>query len=154
MPSPIYRVVTDSTVDFTGSIAQNAMATAAISLPAGLTGMNGQVELALLGVVIVSKQNLAWELDFWGDSNYDEATPDADKYLGRWSFSSDVGLQIGGSGLYRYYVDGLEIPLWDLEKSGKLFVGLVNRSATTKTAGANGAVTVTFLVKEMQAGYN
>ena len=154
MPSPIYRIVTDSASEFTGAIAQNAMETEAFAIPqAGLVGMNGQVELTAVGLAIVSKENLSWELNFWADSNFDEATPNADKYLGRYGFVAGDGVQVAGAGLWRYYIDGLELPLWDLDKDGKLFLGLVNRSAAAKTAGVNGAVNVTIFVKEMQAGY-
>lgn len=161
----IYKVRTDSTVQWTGAIAQNASGDENIALTSGLAGMNGKVENILRGLSIVSKENLAWELDFYSSNTFATASPDTNKWLGRWTFAATDAKQIGGTGLWEYYIDGMELPLWDDDTSGtagsatnpivgtgKLHVSLVNRSAASKTAGTNGALVVTFWLEPMQAG--
>lgn len=148
----LYKVRTDKDVEFTGAIVQNAAEEENLVIPSGLSGMNGQVELILRGLSIVSDQNLAWELQFYSSDAFQEANLDADGYIGRWSFAAADGVQIGATGSYNYYIDGLEIPLWDDDKTGEIHVALVNRSATSKNAGATGEIVVTFWLEVMQAG--
>lgn len=148
----LYKVRTDKDTEFTGAIVQNAAEEENIVISSGLSGMNGQVELVLRGVSIVSDQNLAWELDFWASDLFAESNLDADSWIARWSFATGDAVQIAGAGSYYYYIDGLEIPLWDNDKSGEIHVALVNRSATSKNAGATGEIVVTFWLEIMQAG--
>lgn len=158
----LYRVRTDKDVEFTGAILQNAAEEENIVLSSGLSGMNGQAELILRGITIISDQNLAWELQFFSSDLFQESNLDLDTFIARWSFAAADGVQIGATGTYEYYIDGLEIPLWDDDRvavtnagvtgTGELHVALVNRSATSKIAGATGEIVVTFWVEPMQAG--
>lgn len=164
----LYKVRTTSTVQWTAAIAQNAAVNANIAVPAGLSGMNGQVECILRGLTIVSKEQLAWELAFYTSDLFAGSSIDTDTYIGSWAFAASGtagdGEQIAATGDFLYYIDGLEIPLWDTDLdvitagldatagSGELHVRLVNRSAAAKTANAAGAIAVTFWLEPMQAG--
>lgn len=168
----LYKVKTDDTVNWTGALVTNAEAKEDLdlnTLAAGLSGMNGRVELILRGISISSVQQLAWEVDLWTSATHTTTDPNTDAFVGCWAFGASGtpgdGAQIAATGLYRYYIDGLEIPLWDddqtgtggsatdpLRYSGKLHASLINRSVTSKIAGTSGRITVTFWVEVMQAG--
>ena len=73
------------------------------------------------------------------------ADPNADRFLGRWSFVAADAVQIGS--LWYYYVDGLDIPYQDGDFGShvgaalnipQLHVRLVNRSAAAKTVAPTG----------------
>lgn len=149
----IYKVRTDKDTNFTGAIAQNAGATANLVVPAGLSGMDGQVELILRGITVISKENLSWETQFFASDAYQNADLDLDGFIARWTFAASDAVQIGATGTYEYYIDGLEIPLWDNDRSGEIHLELVNRSAASKTAGAAGQLVVTLWIEVMQAGF-
>ena len=146
----LYTIRTDPTVDFTGAIAQNAMAVANIT-PEGFLARR----FRLTNLVIESKEALDWELWLWlKDYGAGPAVP-GDAYLaGYWGFQGAFAKQIGGAGLYYYFIPGLDVFYEDLnfESPGGspgpnptapvIHLGLVNRSAAAKTAGAAGAVLV------------
>lgn len=139
----VYSVVSDKDVHFTGEIVQNASEAENIALPAALDGVNGNARGIIRAVTLISDQGLDWELYFFGSDLFGEADLDADGYLGRCKFTASTdGIQLGGSGSYYFYKEGLEIPYLDADNSGELHVALVNRSAGAKTAGANGEVVV------------
>lgn len=140
----IVRVRTDRTVSFTAAAAQNAMITAEISNNA--VGAGGNVRSRIKSLSILSDQNLAWEVDFFGKNTYMAGQADINNvfFIGRWIFSAADGTQIAASGPFIYYVDGLDIPYQDADGAqppahiGIIHVGIVNRSATAKNAGATG----------------
>lgn len=148
----LYPVRTSSAVEFTGAIAQNAQETENIVLGSALQGTNGIAANILQAIEIVATENLAYTLDFYGTDAFNSATPNLNRFLGTWAFAASDGLQVAGTGLYRYYIDGLGIPLWDYDNSGELHVALVNRSVAGKSAGAGGAMTVTFWCTPMGGG--
>lgn len=148
----LYPVRTSSSVEFTGAIVQNAQETENIVLPSSLQGINGTASNILHAIEIVATENLAYTLDFYGTDAFNSATPNLNRFLGTWAFAASDGTQVAGAGLYRYYIDGLSIPLWDYDKTGELHVALVNRSVAAKTAGAGGAMAVTFWCQVMGGG--
>ena len=144
-----YRIRTDKDVQWIGSLAQNAAANENIVVKFAEAALN----LSLTGITIVSDQNLAWELDFWNSALFGSSSDmDLDGWIGLWSFVAANGTQIAGTGSYRYYIDGLNIPLYDADGTQTLHVSLVNRSATAKNAGATGEIVVTFIVEGQQVG--
>ena len=144
-----YRIRTDKDVEFTGAIAQNAAENENIVVGWADANLN----LTLTGITVVSDQNLAWELDFWNSDAFGSSSNmDLDGWIGFWGWLATDGAQIAGTGNYRYYIDGLEIPLYDADGTGELHVSLVNRSATSKNAGASGEIVVTFHVQGQQVG--
>lgn len=159
-----YRVRTISTTHFTGALAQNAAATADLDVPA-LTNTPGVAGAGLTagkhcrcrvhGVRIISKQNLAWELEFWGASVL--GTPggsDIDKefFLGKFAFVAADGSQATGDTFYHYFVPVLELSYMDIDMTGKVHLRLINRDVTSKQANTNGAVVVELEVEPTQGG--
>lgn len=113
-----------------------------LSLDVNRHGVGIRVDSIIRTMMIVSVQDLMWELWFWSKNTYNSsANPDANLLIGTWLFGVS-GMQVGGAGLYHYYVDGLYIPYRDLDQTGKIHMTLVNRSAGAKTAGDAGAVRV------------
>lgn len=144
----IVRVRTDKDVDFIAGAAQNVMLTT--NLSNNPVGAGGTARCRIRSIALVADQQLAWELAFFGDSNFmtGQADLDAVRYLGRFSFQAADGTQIAATGPYLYYIDGLDIAYQDFEagtvpaRVGQIHLGLVNRSATAKNAGATGEIVV------------
>lgn len=149
------RVVSDHTVDFTGTLAQNAGVTARIKLPEAIAA--GRHARAIIeSIQVVSADQLDWEFWFWANQQgLSTGHPDLEVFLGFWSFTvaGGDGKQIGATGFYHYYIDGLGIAYWDLDAQANataaqakpplppaqqgafLNVTLVNRSGGAKTTG-------------------
>ncbi len=115
--------------DWAATIAQNAELLA--NLP--VRGQRGPATMGSIGIVrtlrIMSSANHAWEVNFFASDTTTDADPNVDSFLGRYPFSLPDGLQIGATGLFRYYVDTLQIPALDRDNSGELHVVLVPRDA-------------------------
>lgn len=139
-------VDTDPATQFESAIAQNAeeredwVPDAALSASPDCRGR-------VVGISIISDQQLAWELNFWSRVAQSAATTVAlDSFLGRWAFAAADGLQIAGAGSFRYSIFGLDLTVIDEDPladrtapyPGRLHVSLVNRSATSKNAGGTG----------------
>jgi hypothetical protein len=137
---------------FTAALAQNAGLTARVKLPEGI-GANGAGMSLIKGIQVSSFDQCDWEFWFWANSLFQ--TGDArEAFRGYWSFTvaGGDGKRIGATGLYYYYVDGLEIFYEDddgatragaqgiatsnQQQGAYLNVELVNRSAGGKTAAA------------------
>lgn len=99
-------------------------------------------------ILVVAKENFGPELNFFSSAAPLGNDVAADSFLGRWGFSSSMGEQIGGSGLWRYFIAGLAIPYVDNDTIGtqdppNLNMIMQNIDVTAKSAGDNGAVAVT-----------
>jgi len=84
---------------------------------------------------------------------------DTDGFISAFGFVDGMAQQMGGSGLWRYYVDGLQIPYYAAGSGNTLApptlnVALTNTSATAKSAGAPGALSATFWLQPMSGGGN
>ncbi len=137
---------------YRGALALNAVATENVTLPVALEGTNGNGLNIISGITINSKENLAWELQFWGSSAFQTTNPDTDLFLGRWAFAAGDGVQDAATGLFRYYIDGLNMPYQDENNTGKLHMALVNRSAAAKTAGDAGGIRIIVWASPMEYG--
>jgi len=140
-----YEWKTNPTTDFRASIAQNAKVDFDLTLPTTLRGVNGDARGSLRSLTIASIENLAWELWIWTSATHvtltGTVTAAGTNVLGRWSFASGDGIQ-DVTGDFIYYIDGLDIPYVDDDKSGKLHMSLVNRSAASKSANDAGAIQI------------
>ena len=136
----IVPVTTVAASQFRSTIAQNAGEN--LSLDVNNGGFGIRVDSIIRTLQIMSKEDLQWELWFYGKNTYNaSADPDVNTRLG-WFWFGVSGRQIAATGLYHYYVDGLYIPYRDLDQTGKIHMSLINRSAAAKTAGDAGAVKV------------
>lgn len=113
--------------DFAAAVAQNAGLLANLSV----RGQRGTSTMSNIGIVrtlrIMSDVQHAWEVNFFSSDQTTDADPNVDSFLGRYPFSLPDGVQIGGAGLYRYYIDTLQIPALDRDNSGELHVVIVPR---------------------------
>lgn len=152
----INRVRTDKDTQFTGALAQNAIAYENV-VPSGSIAAGGHCRSRLHSISILSDQNLAWEVQLYATNRFDQDNSDLDTvpFLGKWSFQAGDGVQNAGAGPYIYYIDGLDIPYHCTDfddhstfvagvkrPQGQIHVALVNRSATAKNAGATGEIVI------------
>lgn len=145
-----YEFKTDPTAQFTAALAQNngidldllMSGNATPPQPTALAGVNGDTRGNLKSLTIISVQNLAWELIAWESATHGTVAAGTVQFIGRWTFVASDGVQIGGAGDFYYYIDGLDEPLVDADKTAKLHFTLVNRSAVSKLANAAGAIQV------------
>lgn len=148
---PVYQIRTDPDAQFTGALATNAIATENL-VQSAFGGVDRNIQLVLTGLTLVSDQNLAWEIGIYGTDVFNSADPELNQFLGSWAFAASDGTQVAATGPYRYYIDGLSIPIMDYDKTSEIHLALVNRSVTSKNAGATGEITVTLWVQSMQVG--
>lgn len=148
----LYPITSVAASQYTDALVTNAVEAENLVLASALQGVNGNAQNILYGVTINSVENLAWEVQFWAKDTFQTTNPDTDFFLARWQFSASDGVRDAGTGLYRYYIDGLQIPYQDLDNTGELHMILVNRSAAAKTAGAGGAVRIIIWAGPMQVG--
>jgi len=138
---------TVSTRDFTGAIAQNAAAF--LSLDVKGLGVGSRVDCLLRSVTVVSVEDLDWELWFFTKTGVagNSADPDVNTLIGRVVLPS-TALQIGATGLFTFYSEGLEINIFDDDNTSKIHMALVERAAAGKTAGAAGGVKITLALEQ------
>lgn len=137
---------TVATRDFLGAIAQNAAAFLSLDVKALSVGEN--VDAILKSVHIVSVEDLDWELWFFRTSGAagNSTDPDVNSAYGVAVLPS-TAVRIGAAGLYHFYLEDLDIPLLDSERTSKIHMALINRAAAGKTAGAAGAVRVALSIE-------
>jgi hypothetical protein len=144
---------------YTATLATNAGLNGRIRLPEAIAaGRTAQSRLR--GIQIVSFDNLAWEVWLWATSSFQIAGgSSSEAFRGFWTFAATDGKQIAATGLWYYYIDGLDVfyedddavttvppapsnpdQAWRATSNGQtgayLNVTLVNRSAGAKTASA------------------
>lgn len=131
----VSTISTTPASEFTTSLATNASDTEDIS---GLSDTNVEIS----NLMFRSRQNLNYDLFLFASSTYEY-----DDYIGK------IELDLPSYG--ETYVDPVSAVTWyimDLQGLGiqyyasdsELHLALINRSATTKVAGANGYVSMTF----------
>lgn len=141
-----YIVRSDKDTHFTGALATDAGEAEDIT---GLPAAKCTIE----GVSIISKENLAWEVEFYSKDTHDDATDmDNDTFLGSARF-----LQTDGKtdGTYYKYSTANAVQSWrglayfdqDGEGSQEVHMILRNRDASSKSAGAAGEAVVILSVR-------
>lgn len=148
MPNFIATLKTDKDTEFTGALATNAVEYEDIALPSALSGIGGRARIRLSMISIIATENLDYELMLFSKDTHATSDPDTNSFLGNWRFVAATAVRIAGAGLYYYFISGLDVPYVDDDASGELHVGLVNRSVASKTAGAGGALSVSFTFDE------
>ena len=140
----IHYVKSDKDTHFTDALAQNAVEHENIAMGNALVGCE---ECIIEGVVLLSDQNLEWDVFFWTRSTNLDTDADIDTFLDYIKFKQTEGRQIAGTGLWYYSWTNLGIPYKDEDQSEEFHVSLCNRSATSKNAGATGEVVVKLMVR-------
>jgi hypothetical protein len=131
------------------TLAQNAGLNARIVLPEAIAA-GRHCRSILKAIAVTSVDGNAWDWFVWRNSRCQQAGhPDQEDFAG-WVVQP-AGKQIGATGLFYAYSEGLNIVIEDEEAGanpaggGFLNVTLVNRSAGAKTA--NGWFFVTFALE-------
>ncbi|OGQ60732.1 MAG: hypothetical protein A3J24_06355 [Deltaproteobacteria bacterium RIFCSPLOWO2_02_FULL_53_8] len=131
---------TDKGLHFTDALAQNAIEVEAIDIPlAQFSGSHPVIK----GISLMAKQALDFDVFIFNKAGCSDAALRPGAYLDYVRFNATGAAQIGAAGFYYYAgVTGLYLPYRDKSNTYKLHVGLVNRSATSKLAGADGEVVI------------
>lgn len=132
------RVRSDKDTHFRDEIAQNAQEVENLPWPLADKLARG----ILREVVIISTENLAWEVILFGKDAGHTTDPDTDRYLGKFTFATTDAIQIAATGLWLYHKTDLHLGYEDQDASGEVHTHLVNRSAGAKTAAGPGALVV------------
>lgn len=108
-------------------------------------------------ITITTKENYGPQLNFFSTGDGDVTDPADNTFISRWGFLNVSGQQVGATGLWQYYVDGLAIPYYDAyninDQTGQnLYVSLENTSTTAKSAADTGATKVVVWMEAMKAG--
>ena len=168
MPSTAFQrpVRSNPTVDFLEGLGTNdGTATVNLVLP------TRDAFWFIRAFTLVATENLVYELQLYSGATNLGGTFATDKFIAVWQFMAlsagppaspgypfiPPGLSPGDA-LFHYYVDGNMMPYFDGDQlaasnaansggtypnNAKLHVRLINRSATSKTAGAGGALQLT-----------
>lgn len=139
--SALAYIDSDKDTHFTGAIAQNAMELEAIDLPADWQTAKIR-EIVIEGISIQADQNLEWDVFIFSKSTAEDADIDLDAFVDYTNYPTTSGKQIAGAGQFYYATADMEIPYVNLDHESKIIIGLVNRSATGKNAGATGEVKI------------
>lgn len=150
----IIALDTDPAANYLDAIATNAMVLENLQLDLSICG-TATARSRITGMAIVSVEALDWELWLFRKAAGVGAGIATNSFIGYWSFLGATAKQIAATGLYYYYIFGLDVPYTDDDPSsvrdatnfaGRFHLGLVNRSAAAKTAGAGGAIKITLFV--------
>lgn len=157
----IYRCGSLDGTNFTGALAQNAGVMADLTLPSSIGG-GDRATCRLKSLVIVSTDNLAWEIQIFGSHDGPSADPNQDTFLGLWQFTAAMAAA-GANNNFYYYGDGLDLPYEDIDLDQhlgaaknipQLHVRLVNRSAGAKgTYGSGSHFRVVFNLEPTLGGW-
>lgn len=150
----LFPVASKGTVNFlealaaTGSTFTPPFVGTAINNLAGVPP-SGSRRFLIRAIEYLAMEAVGLEFDFFGSSVGPTANVDTDNFIARYQFASANGVQYAGAGLYRFYVDGLAIPYYDLDTANSvtpptLHVGVQNVDTVAKSAGAPGAIACTF----------
>lgn len=155
MPSSAYQrpVVSNPTTDFIEGLATGVgSAIYSLALP------DKSPFWFIKGFTLVATENLQYEIQLFSKAAGGTGVLATENFIGAWQFSAlsagppaFPGYPITGDGLFLFYIDGNMIPYIDQDlntggasgANAQLHVRLVNRSAASKTAGADGALILT-----------
>lgn len=151
--SEIRYIDSDKDTHFAGAIAQNAMEVESLDFPSDWADIS-LYSIIIESITIQSDQNLEWDVYLWTDGAVDETDLDTDKFLDYFNFPASSGKQVAGANQFYYAAPSnqMNIPYYDSDKASKLHVGLVNKSASSKNAGATGEVKLRFAVRPVIGG--
>jgi hypothetical protein len=138
----VFPITTIDGVHFTDGLLSNVAELETLDLP-GVIGAGGIGRCRIRGAILWANDNCDFEFQVYGKAIGPNDDPNLCSYCGRWTWVAADGVQNAGAGLYRYYIDGLDIAYEDQDSEGsgvpplpvglaKIHLLLVNRSAMTK----------------------
>ena len=150
----LFPVVSVPATNFTEALATNAKS--AMNLLYGIVPQASRQYL-IQQIEVTTKENIGPQFNFFASAAGFTTDPATDTFLGQVTFLAAQGAQIGASGLWRYFVNGLQMPYYDADTLNSLnppslHVILQNVGATSKSAGAAGSIAVTIWMQAMMAG--
>ncbi len=157
----LFPVISRPTVDFLDALASASgtfappYAGTAINNLLGVPKVNSY-RFRIRAIEYIAVEQVGLEFDFFGTAAGLTNVVATDTFLSRYPFSSVNGAQYAGAGLFRFYVDGLDIPYVDLDSvngasvTPALHVGIQNVDTVAKSANAAGAVQATFWLEPVQ----
>lgn len=137
-------VRSDKDTHFSGALAQNAIEAEDIAFPSDW-GVMGIEKVQILGISVISDQQLAWDIKFYGKDTHAVTTDlDLDFFERTFKLNESDGIQEAGANQYYYDLDPTQFPFvyHDQDNTSEFHITLANRSATAKIAGATGEVVV------------
>ncbi len=151
MLNTVFPVTSVPTANFLDALAQHAAT--AMNILYGVPPIYSRRYL-IRAISVLAKEAYGPELNFFSTAAGNTTNPATNTFLSRWGFISSMAEQIGATGLYNWYVDGLAIPYRDDDTINttnppSLHVIMQNISATAKSADADGATSVTVWLEPM-----
>lgn len=150
----IISLTTDPATDFVDAIADEAMDLESLALDLSICG-TPTARCRITGISIVSVEPLDWRLWLWRKAAGPGADIAADSFIGAFQMIAATATRIASTGLYYYFLFGLDVPYTDedtadekpnpLEPSGRFHLGLQPTSGA-KSAGEAGAIKITLFV--------
>ena len=109
-----------------------------------LTGLTSN-KITIKKITIQADQPLDFVVLLFGKDTFDTVDLDTDSFLASEELDLPTdGIRIGGAGQYYLDMFGLDLDYVDADGTNELHVALLNKSATSKNAGATGEVKITF----------
>jgi hypothetical protein len=154
MPATLYPVRSNEATDFLAGLATNA-ASVITNLPIPTPGVR---RWFLRALSVVGLEAIAPEFNFFSSATGINADPALDNWIGAVGVLDTDAKRFGAAGVFRWWKDGLSIPLYDNDSANQigvpsLHVALANRAVAAKTAGAPGNLQVTFWLEPITGGY-
>lgn len=124
----------DKDTHYTTSLAQNALDLESV-------GFLPTPSVIITRLTLWSDQNLDWDVMFFRTATAQpNADADLDTMVDWFRFLTTDAVQIAGTGLWRYSISGMNFRYNPVD--GQAHVGLLNRNAVAKNAGATGEVVI------------
>ena len=136
-------------VHFTGAAAQDVALLENLPVQSLTRGLEPGV---LRSIRIMSSANRQWEVAFYDSKDTRSADPNEDGFLGRFAFTVADGVQVNGTGLFRYYVNGLYIFLEDSDNLNQIHVELISRDSPKSAYGAGELFRVAVAIEPVTTG--
>lgn len=151
--APLILVESVVATHFTTALAQNAMEIESLTSPDTRDTDEFIIEAVSI-IVDAFAADTAFNVVFF-DTPTQTAIVDNDPFIEFVNFSGVSGITIGagGGGTQRYHsTSGFAIPYKDTLGGGQIHVGIVNRTATGKPAGATGELKLKLWVRPVYFG--
>ncbi len=146
-------IVSDKDSHFTTNLTTGNMEIESLLMEADWTAIQIN-ECIIESVSLQSDQNLAWDVILFAKASTDDTNLDLDEFVDLFRFSKVDGIQVAAANQFYYpsLSNHMSIAYKDNDLTGKIHVGLVNRSVTAKNTGATGEVKIRITVRPIFGG--